>query len=76
MLRGPVPHVVEYFQLTDDADGTTRVDYRGELGTDGWAVGAWWGRLVARAWQAAVQASLAAGKAEAERRTSGRTPPL
>jgi hypothetical protein len=26
LLRGPVPHVVEYFQLTAEPDGTTRVE--------------------------------------------------
>jgi len=41
LLRGPVPHVVEYFELVDEPGGTTRVEYRGELGTDGWALGAW-----------------------------------
>jgi hypothetical protein len=72
LLRGPVPHVVEYFELVAEPGGTTRVEYRGELGTDGWAAGAWWGRLVARSWMAAVRASLAAVKAEAERRPAGR----
>ena len=41
LLRGPLPHVVEYFELVDEPGGTTRVEYRGELGTDGWALGAW-----------------------------------
>ena len=67
LVRGPVPHVVEYFQLGADGVGTM-VEYRGELGTDGWAIGAWWGRLVARAWESAVESSLTAVKAEAERR--------
>jgi len=56
-------------------DGQAAGDYRGELGTDGWAVGAWWGRLVARAWEAAVRSSLAAVKAEAERQPANRQPP-
>ncbi len=71
LVRGPVPHVVEYFQLSTDATGGTELEYRGELGTDGWAIGAWWGRLVARAWERAVESSLAAVKAEAERRAGG-----
>jgi len=75
LLRGPVPHVTEYFHLVHEPAGTTRVEYRGELGTDGWAVGAWWGRLVARAWEAAVWSSLAAVKAEAERQPASRRPP-
>jgi hypothetical protein len=75
LLRGPVPHVTEYFQLIDESGETTRVEYRGELGTDGWAVGAWWGRLVARAWEAAVRSSLNAVKAEAERQPVSRQPP-
>jgi hypothetical protein len=75
LLRGPVPHVTEYFQLIDESGETTRVEYRGELGTDGWAVGTWWGRLVARAWEAAVRSSLNAVKAEAERQPAGRRPP-
>jgi hypothetical protein len=75
LLRGPVPHVVEYFQLTAESDALTRVEYRGELGTDGWAPGAWWGRLVAGKWEATVAASLAAVKAEAERRAASRRRP-
>ena len=71
LVRGPVPHVVEYFQLDADGAGATRLEYRGELGTDGWAVGAWWGRSVAGAWERAVESSLAAVKAEAERRAAG-----
>jgi len=66
LLRGPVPHVVETFTLTSSEQGT-RLDYHGELGTDFAALGAWWGRLVARQWQATVRASMRAVKAEAER---------
>jgi hypothetical protein len=70
LLRGPVPHVVEHFLLTAESDASTQLDYRGEMGTDGWAIGAWWGRLVARKWEAAVAATLASVKAEAERRSA------
>ncbi len=67
LLRGPVPHVVERFDLAESEDGTTLL-YTGELGTDFWGLGRVWGGLVARRWEAAVAESLAAIKAEAERR--------
>jgi hypothetical protein len=69
LLRGPVPHVVESFTLHDDA-GSTRLDYRGELGTDFWQLGRWWGDLVANKWEATVRASLARVRTEAERRAT------
>jgi hypothetical protein len=67
LVRGPVPHVVETFELTDTGDGTTELLYTGELGTDLWAPGAWWGRLVATSWERTVEASLAGAREEAER---------
>jgi hypothetical protein len=67
VVRGPVPHVVESF-LLDSADGGTRLTWQGELGTDFWVLGAWWGERVARQWEKAVRRSLAAITAEAERR--------
>lgn len=67
LVRGPVPHVVEEFVLHETPAGT-QLEYRGELGTDLWAVGAWWGNRVAAKWEAVVEESLAAIKAEAERR--------
>jgi polyketide cyclase/dehydrase/lipid transport protein len=67
VVRGPVPHVVESF-LLDAADGGTRLTWQGELGTDFWTLGAWWGERVARQWETAVRRSLAAITAEAERR--------
>jgi hypothetical protein len=69
LVRGPVPYVVEEFTLTERPEGT-RLDYRGELGTDGWAIGGWWGRLVGNQWQAAVAATLDSVKTEAERRAA------
>jgi hypothetical protein len=66
LVRGPVPHVVETFDLQATAAGT-RLTYSGELGTDLWRAGQLWGDLVARSWEAAVRASLATIKAEAER---------
>ncbi len=67
LVRGPVPHVAEEFTLTEH-DGATRLDYTGELGTDFGIAGQWWGQRVAAAWQAAVRASFASIRAEAERR--------
>ena len=71
LVRGPVPYVVERFVLSEDENGTTLL-YTGDLGTDLWALGRWWGAKVASRWEAAVRSSLAAVKAEAERRASGR----
>jgi hypothetical protein len=68
LVRGPVPHVVEEFVLSETGRGATRLEYIGELGTDLWALGAWWGRVVARAWERTVASSLESVKAEAERR--------
>ena len=67
LVRGPVPHVVEQFVLNEQANGT-ELEYRGELGTDLWALGSWWGAAVARRWEAAVRSSLESVKLEAERR--------
>ena len=69
LVRGPVPHVVEAFVLTEQAGGaTTRLAYHGEIGADLWRAGERWCELVAARWEQAVAASLAAVKAEAERR--------
>jgi hypothetical protein len=70
VVRGPVPHVVESFVL-DSTDEGTRLTWEGELGTDFWGLGAWWGNRVALAWDKAVRSSLAAVVAEAERRSPG-----
>jgi hypothetical protein len=71
LVRGPVPHVVEAFVLTEQAGGTSsRLVYHGEIGADLWRVGQRWCDLVARRWEQTVAASLAAVKAEAERRAS------
>src|SRR5918995_784603 len=58
LLRGPVPHVIERFELTEDGDATL-FHYEGELGSDLWAVGRWWANLVARRWDEAVRGSVA-----------------
>jgi hypothetical protein len=71
LVRGPVPHVVEAFVLSEQAGGAgTRLAYHGEIGADLWGMGERWCALVARRWEQAVAASLAAVKAEAERRAS------
>src|SRR5687768_7126196 len=71
LVRGPVPHIVEAFVLSEQADGAgTRLAYQGEIGADLWRVGQRWCELVARRWEQTVAASLAAIKAEAERRAS------
>lgn len=67
LVRGPVPHVKESFVL-ESTEAGTRLTWEGELGTDFWAVGAWWGNRVAIVWERAVCASLEAVRAEAERR--------
>lgn len=71
LVRGPVPHVLETFEL-HDADGGTELVYSGELGTDLWGLGTAWGALVARSWERAVADSLAGIKEEAERRAGAR----
>ncbi len=68
LVRGPVPHVAESFKL-EPTEAGTKLTWQGELGTDFWAVGRWWGKQVARIWEGAVRQSLAAVAAEAERRT-------
>jgi hypothetical protein len=69
LVRGPVPHVVEQFALRESGEGT-ELEYRGELGTDLWALGRWWGGTVARRWEAVVRSSLEGVKLEAERRAT------
>ncbi|GAC1485698.1 MAG: hypothetical protein NVS1B1_00150 [Candidatus Limnocylindrales bacterium] len=67
LVRGPVPFVVEEFVLRELQDrALTELEYTGELGTDGWAVGAAWGDRVARRWEHVVAGSLADLKSAAE----------
>ncbi|MEX2210368.1 MAG: SRPBCC family protein [Gaiellaceae bacterium] len=68
LVRGPVPHVAESFELRASGGGT-ELTWRGELGADLWVLGRWWGGRVARAWEAAVASSLETISAEAERRS-------
>jgi hypothetical protein len=72
LVRGPVPHVAEKFELAEASDGGTDFTYTGELGTDLWGMGAWWGDRVAASWERAVEHSLASIKDEAERRAGPR----
>ncbi len=72
LVRGPVPYVVERFQLTETPTGTALV-YHGELGTDLGPLGGRWAAIVAPRWEAVVADTFAAVKAEAERRERGRT---
>jgi hypothetical protein len=67
LLRGPVPHVAETYELLPTAEGTAFA-YTGELGTDLWGLGRWWADRVARPWERAVAHSVDAIAAEAERR--------
>ena len=79
LVRGPVPHVVEAFVLSEQVGGAgTRLTYSGEIGADLWRAGQYWCAVVARRWEETVTASLAAVKAEAERRpaaTAASRPP-
>jgi polyketide cyclase/dehydrase/lipid transport protein len=72
LLRGPVPHIVETFELRAVGAGT-ELEYRGELGTDLWALGRWWGERVAGPWERIVERSLQAVRVEAERLAASRT---
>ncbi len=76
LVRGPVPHIVESFLLTPTGTGT-ELRWQGELGTDLWAIGEWWGGRVARAWTRAVQISMRDIATEAARRafSTARTQP-
>jgi len=71
VVRGPVPHVAESCMLEPAPEGT-RLTWQGELGTDFWALGRWWGNRVARSWEKAVRSSLDAIQVEAERRAGRR----
>ena len=73
LVRGPVPHLSEAFLLQQNEHGTA-LTWQGELGSDLWALGAWWGERVAHAWTRVVRASLDEIASEAERRAEhGRT---
>ncbi len=71
VVRGPVPQLLETYELREVPEGTEFV-YSGELGTDLWRLGQWWADIVARPWERAVAQSLDAIRAEAERRAARR----
>ena len=71
LVRGPVPHVIEQFELSEAEEGTM-LEYTGSLGTDLWGLGALWGAAVARTWEDTVRASLEQVRLEAERRAQSR----
>lgn len=71
LVRGPVPHLVESFVLTQ-RENITRLSYEGELGTDLGPLGDQWGRKVARQWERSVGRVLKSVKSEAERHANVR----
>lgn len=73
LVRGPVAHVVERFELRDDGKAGTQLSYEGELGSDLWWLGRWWGGRVARTWTAVVASSFRKIKAAAEERSAARS---
>lgn len=66
LVRGPVPHVTESFELQEQGRRAKLV-YRGEMGADFWAIGRWWCDMVAQKWEAAVKTSLESVREETER---------
>jgi hypothetical protein len=72
LVRGPVPHVTETYELRE-APGGTAFRYSGEIGADLWKLGRWWADKVAVPWEHTVGRSLDAIQAEAERRGAPRT---
>jgi hypothetical protein len=71
LIKGPVPHVLERYELRSSDTGTA-FEYHGELGTDLWALGAIWGDIVARSWEQTVERSVETVRTEAERRAARR----
>jgi len=72
LIKGPVPHVLERYELRPSELGTA-LEYRGELGTDLWALGAAWAAVVAPSWERTVATSLNGIRTEAERRAHRRS---
>jgi hypothetical protein len=71
LVRGPIPHVLERFELHSASEGT-EVEYVGEIGADLWRLGQWWADRVARPWEDTVKRSLEGIQSEAERRGRAR----
>jgi len=67
LVRGPVPHVTETYELRETSQGT-EFTYVGELGADLWRLGEWWADRVAVHWEHAVSVSLERIQLEAQRR--------
>lgn len=73
LLRGPVPHVHETFELLE-RDGVTTLTYQGTLGADLWLFGRWYGGGIMKpAWERVVAGSLKGVKAQAEARASAQS---
>lgn len=70
LLRGPVPHVTESYELREAPGGGTQLRYSGEMGADLWALGRWWADRVAAPWERTVEKSLQEVRVEAERRAA------
>jgi hypothetical protein len=71
-LRGPVPHAVEAFELSE-RDGGTELVYTGELGIDFWLLGRLAGRYwVTPTWIGIVREHLDQVKTAAEARAEAR----
>ena len=66
LVRGPVPRFRPRRTSSEPTSGGTAFGYTGELGTDLWRVGQWWGNRVAVAWERAAAA-------HSPRRDSGRS---
>jgi hypothetical protein len=73
LVKGPVPHVLEHYELRPSDTGTA-FEYGGELGTDLWALGAAWGSIVAPSWEQTVERSLESVRTESERRARRHSP--
>lgn len=71
LVRGPVPHVTETYELSETPEGTT-FTYSGEIGADLWWLGQWWSARVAGPWERTVADSLDAIQSESERRARSR----
>jgi hypothetical protein len=69
LVRGPVPHAVESYELRE-LDAGTRFVYSGELGADLWALGDLVASRAAGRWERAVADSLELVVSEAERRAA------
>lgn len=67
LVRGPVPHVAETYELRATPGGTDFL-YTGEMGADLWQLGQWWADRVAEPWERTVAESLDEIQTEAERR--------